>query len=72
VGIASLYPNGETLGWKDQNNKDGVVFASGNPTLAQNARVGHPRFLSQILRDTECPQVKTIGMPSRDNHVNEQ
>jgi hypothetical protein len=32
---------GEAKGWEDQNQNP-VVVAFGNPTLAQNARVGHP------------------------------
>jgi hypothetical protein len=42
AGIFSLYSKAEAKGWKDQNQNP-VVFAFGNPTLAQNARVGHPR-----------------------------
>ena len=32
----------------EDQNQNPVVFAFGNPTLAQNARVGHPR---RDLRD---------------------
>jgi hypothetical protein len=41
AGILSLYSKAEALRWEDQNQNP-VVFAFGNPTLAQNARVGHP------------------------------
>ena len=43
VGIFLIYSRVSSAGWKDQKQSP-VMFAFGNPTLAQNARVGHPRL----------------------------
>jgi hypothetical protein len=48
-------------GWRDQKQNP-TAFAFGNPTLAQNARAGHPRVLSAPLSHLRRPS----AAPDRD------